>query len=204
VRQVSLDQAPRSELYVVAAQTPEQLYDVAYAVSTRVAPEELATSVRAAVHDVAPDQPVFQMKTMDDVISESLQSRKLVLALLAIFAGLAVVLAAAGVYGVMSYGVSQRAREIGIRMALGARGRDVRFMMLRDAGKLALLGIVIGLAAASALSRVLTDMLYEVGAHDPVTFAAVAALIALMALLASYLPARRASCVDPLTAIRSE
>jgi predicted permease len=204
VRQVSLDQPPRSELYVAAAQTPWQLYDVAYAVSTRMAPEALAASVRAAVHEVGPDQPVFQMETMDDVISDSLQSRKLVLSLLAIFAGLAVVLAAAGVYGVMSYGVSQRAREIGIRMALGARGRDAMSMILRDAGKLALLGIVIGLAAASALSRLLTDMLYEVGAHDPVTFAAVAGLIALTALLASFLPARRASRVDPLTAIRSE
>jgi ABC-type antimicrobial peptide transport system permease subunit len=104
----------------------------------------------------------------------------------------------------MSYGVSQRAKEIGIRMALGARGRDVTFMILRDAGKLALLGIVIGLAAASVLSRLLTDMLYEVRARDPVTFGAVAGLIAVTALLASLLPARRASRVDPLTAIRSE
>ena len=124
--------------------------------------------------------------------------------LLTLFGLIAVVLAAMGVYGVIAYGVTRRTREIGIRMALGARGRDVVSMILRDAAKLALLGIVIGLVAASVLSRLLTDMLYEVDARDPVTFAAVAGLIALTAFLASVLPARRASCVDPLTAIRSE
>ena len=202
VRQVSLDQAPRSELYVAAAQTPRNLYDVTYIVATPNKPEAMTASVRGAIRDLAPDQPVFLVKSMEDVISDSLQGRKLTLSLLAIFAGLALVLSAAGVYGVMSYGVSQRRREIGIRMALGASGTNVTRMVVTDAAKLAALGVAIGLAAAWAVTRVLTGMLYEVSAHDPATYAVVAALIAGIAIAASLVPAVRASRVDPLTAMR--
>src|SRR5262249_957932 len=170
VRQVSLDQAPRSELYVAAAQTPGNLYDVTYIVATPNKPEAMTASVRGAIHDLAPDQPGFLVNALEDVISGPLQSRKLTLSLLAIFAGLALVLSAAGVYGVMSYGVSQRRREIGIRMALGASGTNVTRMVVTDAAKLAALGVAIGLAAAWAVTRVLTGMLYEVSAHDPATY----------------------------------
>jgi putative ABC transport system permease protein len=204
VRQVSLDQLPRSELYVAAAQTPRQLRDVTYIVDTQTKPEALVSAIRNAVHDVAPDQPLFLVKSMDAVISDSLQSRKLTLSLLAIFATLAVLLSAAGVYGVMSYGVSQRQREIGIRMALGARGGDVTSMVVGDAAKLAAIGVAIGLLVAFGLSRVLAGMLYGVGVHDPTTFFIVPLLIAGIAIVASLVPALRASRVDPLVAMRTD
>jgi len=204
VRQVSLEQAPRSELYVAAPQTPGNLFDVSYVLRTQANPESLVSSVRAALHDIAPDQPIFLVKTMNDVISDSLQSRKLTLTLLAIFASLALLLSAAGVYGVMSYAVSQRQREIGIRMALGARATNVTRMILSEAGTLAAIGLVIGLAAASLLTRVLSSMVYGVGTHDPVTFVAVSLLLAAVALGASLVPALRAARIDPLRAMRVE
>jgi predicted permease len=204
VRQVSLDQTPRPELYVAAPQTPGNLRDVGYVLRTQANPESLMPSVRAALRDVAPDQPIFLVKTMNDVISDSLQSRKLTLSLLAIFASLALLLSAAGVYGVMSYAVSQRQREIGIRMALGARATNVTRMILSEAGTLAAIGLVIGLIAAALLTRVLSSMLYGVGTHDPVTFVAVALLLVGVALAASMVPALRASKVDPLQAMRTD
>ena len=204
VRQVSLDQEARSEVYVPAAQTPRNLLDVAYIVATPSKPEAMTASVRGVIHDLAPDQPVFLVKAMEEIISDSLQRRKLTLSLLAIFAALALVLSAAGVYGVMSYGVSQRRREIGIRMALGASGTKVTRMVVTDAAKLAVLGVAIGLAGAWAATRVLTDMLYEVSAHDPATFAVVATVIAVIAIAASLVPAVRASRVDPLAAMRTD
>ena len=204
VRQGGLDQEPRSELYVAAAQVPYRLYDMTYVLSAGRSAERLAPTIRDAVKSVAASQPVYQLQTMESVIGDSLRSRKLTLVLLAVFAALALLLSAAGVYGVMSYGVSQRTREIGIRMALGARGRDVTSMVLIDAGKVAAVGITLGLAGAALLTRVLTSMLYGVGAHDPLTFAAVALLIAVVALAASAVPAIRAARVDPLRAMRSE
>ena len=202
VRQVSLDQAPRTELYVAAAQTPGNLRDVAYLLRTQAKPESLMPSVRASLRDVAPDQPIFLVKTMNDVISDSLQSRKLTLALLAIFASLALLLSAAGVYGVMSYAVSQRRREIGIRMALGARASSVTRMILSEAGTLAAIGLAIGLVTAAFLSRVLSSMVYGIGTHDPITFVAGALLLVGVALGASMVPALRAARVDPLLAMR--
>jgi predicted permease len=204
VHQVSLDSPPRTELYVPAAQTPWQLFDVTYVLSTRGAPESVMPSVRAAVREIAPVQPIFQVRTMDGVISDSLRNRKLTLSLLAIFAALALVLSAAGVFGVMSYGVSQRQQEIGIRMALGARGSDVTTMVLADAGKLVALGVAIGLVAATGLTRVLTGMVYGVGVRDPLTFALVSAIIAAVAMVASLVPAVRAARVDPIAAMRSD
>jgi putative ABC transport system permease protein len=203
VRQVSLDSPPRPELYVAAAQTPWQLYGMTYVLSTRGAPEAIMPSVRAAIRDVAPLQPIFQVRTMSGVISDSLRSRKLTLSLLAIFAALALVLSAAGVFGVMSYGVSQRQREIGIRIAVGARGAEVMTMVLADAGKLVVLGVAIGLVAAAALTRVLTGMVYGVSVRDPATFGLVAAIIAAVAMVACLVPALRAARVDPVRAMRS-
>jgi putative ABC transport system permease protein len=202
VRQISLDQPPHSELYVAAAQTPQQLFDIAYVLDSQASPESLVPSVRAAVREIAPNQPIFLVKSMEAVISDSLTGRKLTLSLLAVFAVLALLLSAAGVYGVMSYGVSQRRREIGIRMALGASGMNVTSMIITHAAKLALLGIAIGLAAAAGVTRVLAGMLYGVGARDPATFAAVVGLITIVALVASLMPAVRASRVGPLTAMR--
>jgi ABC-type antimicrobial peptide transport system permease subunit len=167
-------------------------------------PEALIPAVRATLRDVAPNQPIFLVKTMNDVISDSLQSRKLTLTLLAIFASLALLLSATGIYGVMSYAVSQRQREIGIRMALGARASSVMRMILSEAGMLAAIGLAIGLAAAALLTRVLSSMLYGVGTHDPVTFVAVAALLVTVALAASLVPAWRALRLDPATVFRAE
>jgi ABC-type antimicrobial peptide transport system permease subunit len=141
---------------------------------------------------------------MEDVISQSLTTRRLVLVLLAAFAGLALVLSAAGVYGVMSYGVTQRNREIGIRMALGARGGDVVRMILGGAMQVLVIGIAVGLGAAALLTRTLHSVLYGVMAIDPMTFIAVPGLIAAVGLVAGAIPAVRAARVDPLKAMRAD
>ncbi len=204
VRQYGLDRPPQSELYVPAPQTESNLGTVTFIVATRNKPEEMTASVRNIVHDLAPDQPMFLVESMNDVISESLQSRKLTLSLLGVFALLALALSAAGVYGVMSYGVSQRRREIGIRMALGASSVKVTRMIVLDAAKLAAIGVAIGVVAAWALTHVMVSMLYQVSEHDPATFVGVSVLIATIAIAASLVPALRASRVDPLSAMRAD
>jgi predicted permease len=202
VRQVSLEKEPLPEIYVPAAQHPWQLGNVTYVIATQADPNSIVPAVRQAVRELAPTQPLSAVESMDDVLSESLQQRKLTLTLLAIFAVLATALSAAGVYGVMSYAVTQRTREIGIRMALGAGTGNVTRMVLFDAGRLVLIGVAIGLAAAWLLTRFVAGMLYGVGQHDPATFAGVTALIASVALLASLVPAVKAARVDPLAAMR--
>jgi ABC-type antimicrobial peptide transport system permease subunit len=141
---------------------------------------------------------------MDQVISQSLTTRRLVLMLLVAFAALALVLSAAGVYGVMSYGVSQRTREIGIRMALGARGGDVLGMILTGALRVLGIGVVIGMLAAALVSRALDSILYGVAALDPLTFAVVPAVIAIVGAIAGVIPAARAARIDPLESMRAE
>jgi len=202
IRQATLEREPAPELYVPGAQQPWRLGDMTFVISTQLDPNAIVASVRQAIHELAPNQPLSQIESMEQVISESLQARRLTLTLLAIFALLATALSAAGVYGVMSYGVAQRTREIGIRMALGARGGDVTSMVLRDAGKIAAIGLIIGLGAALLLTRFIAGMLYGVGQRDVATFIGVASLIAVVALLASLIPALRASRVDPLSAMR--
>jgi predicted permease len=205
IRQASLEREPVPEIYVPAPQHPFQLGNMTYIISTQQEPGSLVPSVREAVREIAPNQPLSQVQTMDDVISESLQARKLTLSLLAIFAVLATALSAAGVYGVMSYGVAQRTREIGIRMALGARGGDVTRMVLRDASRLAFIGVLVGIGAALLLTKFIEGMLYGgIGARDPLTFGGVTALIVAVALVASLIPALRASRVDPLAAMRTD
>jgi putative ABC transport system permease protein len=204
IRQASLETDPLPEIYVPAAQHPWQLGNMTFVIATQGDPSSIIPSVRQAVRDVSPNQPLSQIESMDYVISQSLKARKLTLSLLAIFAVLATSLSAAGVYGVISYSVAQRTREIGIRMALGARAREVTSMVLRDAVKLALIGVVIGITAALLLTRYIAGMLYGVGQRDPVTFIAVTVLITVVALVASTVPALRASRVDPLIAMRSD
>ena len=202
VRQMGLDRAPRSEFYLAATQARYNTGAMAYVVSTSGRPEELSRSVREAVRAVAP-QPVYQLATMTDVVSRSLTTRRLVLLLLLAFAALALALCAAGVYGVISYSVSQRTRELGIRMALGARAREVLFLVLVDAVKVMAVGIALGLVAAALLTKALQSILYGVGAHDPVTFLVVPAVIAAVAMLSAAVPAVRAARVDPLAAMRA-
>jgi putative ABC transport system permease protein len=148
--------------------------------------------------------PVYDAVTLDTLVSKSLGQPRFYLLLLIVFAALAVVLAAVGIYGVMAYTVQQRTREIGIRIALGASAERVVGMVVRRGLTLAVLGVALGTAGAYAVTRVLRSLLYGVGERDPLTFVAVAVLLALVALLASWVPARRAARVDPLAAMRAE
>lgn len=141
---------------------------------------------------------------MEEVIAKTLAGRRLNLWLLGIFAGIALVLSAAGLYGVISYLVAQRTRELGIRLALGAQAQDVVLLVMRQGARLTAVGIALGLLGAFLFTRVLESLIYGVSARDPLTFAAIAALLAGVALLATWIPAERAARVDPLVAIREE
>ena len=150
------------------------------------------------------DQPVSKMKTMDQVLADSVSRRGFIMLLLVILAGVALILAAVGLYGVISYLVAQRTHEIGIRIALGARVSNILTLVIGQGLILSLTGAAVGLAAALAFTRVMSSLLYGVSATDPVIFAVVSVLLVLVALLASYVPARRAAKVDPMVALRSE
>jgi ABC-type antimicrobial peptide transport system permease subunit len=141
---------------------------------------------------------------MNEVIAESLAQRRFAMIVLAAFAGAALLLASLGIYGVVSYMVGQRTQELGIRVALGATRRDIMRLVLAHGLKMTLVGVVVGLVAAFGLTRLIRTMLYGVGATDPATFAIIAVLLTIVAVVACYLPARRATKVDPLTALRSE
>ncbi len=164
----------------------------------------LAASVRAEVLALDSEQPVHDIKTMQDVVAASVATRRLAMYLFGVFAGFAVLLSAMGIYGVVSHSVAQRRHEIGIRMALGARGGDVSRMITAQSMRLTLVGIVLGAAGALGLAKLMSALLYGVSATDPATFVAVSVLLASVALAASYVPARRATRVDPTVALRSE
>jgi putative ABC transport system permease protein len=167
-------------------------------------PALVASAVRAAVRDIDPALPIFGMQAVTDLVADSLVRPRFLSILLGSFSVIALVLAAVGIYGVMAYSVSQRTQEIGVRMALGARSSDVMAMVLTQGTKLAAVGVGIGLAGAFALTRLMSTLLFEVSVTDPATFAAVVALLAVIALLACYVPARRATKVDPMVALRIE
>jgi putative ABC transport system permease protein len=150
------------------------------------------------------NQTLIGVETMEKVISDSVADRRFQMTLLAIFAVVALILAATGVYGVMATAVARRTHEMGVRLALGATARDVLKLIIGQGMKLALVGVGIGLAAAFGLTRLMKGLLFGVSAIDPLTFVAVALLLAVVALIACYIPARRATRVDPLTALRSE
>ncbi len=208
VHQAGLDQEPLAEVYLPYAGAEgdygELLTDAALVVKTAGSPGALAPDLRRAVRAVDPGVPLYKMLTMEQVISDSLASRRLNLWLLALFAGIALALSAAGLYGVISYLVAQRTREIGMRMALGAQARDVIRLVMRQGSRLTLVGIAVGAAGALALTRGLESLLDGVSAHDPLTFLSIAILLAAVALFASWLPARRAARVQPIVAIRNE
>ena len=167
-------------------------------------PASLAGAIRAAVHAVDPTEPVSDGKTMDERISLSMGPRRSAVTLLSVFAAMALTLAAVGLFGLIRYNVTQRTQEIGVRMALGASPSDVLRMVLGQSLRLALVGVAGGLVAAFALTRVLSSLLYEVSATDPLTFAGMALLLISVGLLASWIPAHRATRVDPLVALRYE
>jgi putative ABC transport system permease protein len=167
-------------------------------------PTALASAIRGIVAAIDKEQPIFRIATMQEVINASVSTRRITLMLLGLFSGLALVLAGIGIYGVISYSVTQREREIGIRMALGAQRADVLRLVLAQSGKISVAGIVLGSAASLGLTRLMAKLLYSVSAFDPATFAGVAIVLALVAIVASYLPARRTLQVDPLIALRHE
>jgi len=198
VHQYGLDHAPTYDVYFVGGWTPY------FIVRSASDPLRIAAAVTEVVHKFDANLPVTHVMTLDRLVSDSVSPRRFSSALVAIFAGLALLLAAIGIYGVMSYTVSRRTQEIGVRMALGAQLGSVRRMILGQTLRLTLLGVGIGLAGAFVVARFLTSLLFGVGVYDPVTFLGVAALLIVVALAASYIPARRAMRVDPIVALRYE
>ena len=201
-RDVSLTTLPKAEIYLPSSQAASTSMNIL--VRAKADTTALEPALRDAVWSVDRDQPVQSMATLDQAVAHSEAEPKFHTLLLGIFAALGLAITLVGIYGVISYSVSQRTREIGIRMALGARSRDVLRQVLWEGMKLALLGLAIGIIAALALTRVLTSLLFEVRATDPATFAVISSLLACVALAACYLPARRATKVDPLVALRYE
>jgi putative ABC transport system permease protein len=164
----------------------------------------LGEAVRREVEKVDPNIPVHSISSMDQIIARSLADRRFALELLGIFAGVALLLAAIGIYGVMAYSFSQRTHEIGIRIALGAQGKDIFRMAVGEGMRLVVIGLAVGLLGAVALTRFVRTMLFGVSPADPLTFGAISAALAAVAFLACYIPARRATRVDPLVALRDE
>ena len=192
----------RLEVYTPARQYPANHMNLL--VKSAVSPAALISSIRRVVASIDKNQPIFGISTMDELRDSSVLGRRITLILLGAFSALALVLAAIGIYGVISYAVAQRTHEIGIRMALGAQHRDVLRMVLGQGGKIALIGTAIGLALAFGLTRLMSNLLFSVSASDPLTFAGVAGLLLVVAMLACYIPARRAMKVDPMVALRHE
>ncbi len=199
----------QAQMYVPFMQIPDKFMPlVASAVNvvlrSRGEPLSLVSGIRSAMNRINSQQVVYGTQTMDEVISDSLAARRFSMTLLGLFAALALVLSSIGIYGVISYLVGQRTQEIGIRVALGAQRNDVLRLVLSEGAKMAAIGVAIGLAAAFALTRHMDKMLYGVSATDPPTFVGVAAVLLAVALLACYIPARRAMRVDPMVALRYE
>jgi putative ABC transport system permease protein len=202
-KQYDLGEPQRPQVYTPYAQNPH-IFGTLVVRSRGVEPLSLARTVKEAVWSVDPDQPVWKVRTLEHLLSVNVANRRFILWLMTCFAGLAVLLTALGIYGVVSYTVAQRTHEIGVRMALGAERRDVLRMVLGRGMRLALAGVGAGLVAAFGVTRLMAGLLYGVSATDPLTYAAVALLLAAVALVACYIPARRATKVDPLIALRYE
>jgi putative ABC transport system permease protein len=202
VRNKELQEETDPEIYTAAWQ--DAFAGMTFVIRASVEPASLGTAVRQAAREVDPAQPVSDLRTMESVVVEAVTQPRFNLALLGLFGGLALLLSAAGVYGVTSYAVAQREQEIGIRKALGAQSGDVLRLVIRQAMAAVLPGVAIGLVMALAATRVMNSLLYGVSATDPLTFIAIALSLTLVALLACWIPARRATKVDPMVALRTE
>jgi predicted permease len=202
VRHTGLDDDSEPQVYW---NYPQRAADrMALVVKTRGEPAALTRAIAAAVRKVDPDQPIYDTRTLDAVIDRSLGERRFQMLLLGIFAAMALVLASVGAYGVIAYGVNQRLREFGVRIAFGARRRDVIAIVLKRGGMLFLLGAVFGLALAAATVRVLSSLVYGVTPRDTASFALATLLLFAVSTAACYLPARRAARVEPSIALRSD
>jgi putative ABC transport system permease protein len=215
VRHWSLDEPinfPQNQAYFPMSQDPDEWVPANYAdftvvVRTPLASAGLMPAISNAVHGAGRDQPVYHIATMQQIVSDSMSTQRFPMTLLGGFAGLALLMASLGIYGVISYSVAQRVREIGIRMVLGAKRQDIFVMIIGQGLRLALAGLIIGTLAGLILTRLLSSfssLLYGVGANDPLTFGAVSMLLAGVAILACYVPARRATRVDPMAPLRHE
>jgi predicted permease len=203
VRQFELTAEPRLQMYLPSVQ-PSFFVPGHLVVSTDRDPMSLAGAVRQAVWEIDKDQPVSDIRSMDDIFGESIAPQRFTMLLLGAFAAVAMLLGTVGIYGVMSYTVAQRKHEIGVRMALGAGTGSVLRLIVAHGLKLTLIGVVVGLAAAFVLSRVMESLLFGITATDPATFVAIPLVLVAAATLASYVPARRATKIDPVIALRYE
>ncbi|HLJ51323.1 MAG TPA: ABC transporter permease [Bryobacteraceae bacterium] len=204
VRQRGLNSEPQPEIYISYLQDPFLWPSLNLIVRTTTEPEPFVATIEKVIWSVDRDQPITRIRTMDKILSQSTAQPRLTALLLGLFSVLALVLASIGIYGVISWSVTQRIHEIGVRAALGASRNDVYRLVLGQGLALALIGVAVGLAGALALTRLIATLLYNVGATDPTTFIGVALLLTAVALLASWLPARRATRVDPMVALRYE
>ena len=211
IRDGGLNRDPRPTMYIPEAQISDSLnvldariYPLAWIVRTHVEPHSLSAAIQRELREASGGLPVATIRTMDEVVVRSTAAQRFNTLLLTIFGGSALLLAAIGIYGLMAYSVQQRTQEIGIRMALGAGADNVRNMVVFQGMRLALVGVILGIGGALALTRLITSFLFGVKALDPMVFMTVPVLLTSVALFSTWLPARRAARIDPLNALRYE